>query len=916
MQLTMKLFVGAALLLASCVTAANYPITNLAPHPRLMLTPDRIQTVLQMNASDSYYSEVLGNLTKNADTAILTAVDTTVSGLVATRNRVGTAAGIYLLTNNTAYSDWVIEEILAICSLPTWNGTQFLDVAGYALVVVLGYDWTYNAMNSSTRQTVETALEEKAINFAFSSATGVGTYGAWINHTNNWAQATHGVLIMAALSIADKNADLANQLIEFSFPPLNTSLEGYAPDGGWYEQYSYGAYPAIFLTFMMCSLDTAIGNDFGISNLSGLANLGDYLSYAFGQTGGFGGADGSEIFASPVWPIGYLAQRYSKAQWGQAMLSKFTAQQASGFQALIFYDSNFLTPDHTSDLPLISHWVNIASTTFRTSWTETSAWFVGFMGGFNGRSHGHLDAGSFVIDYKGYRWAELLGSDSYSLYRYFNYPERWTYYRCRTEGANTLSIATTQQIALNFANQIPSSNNSLLASGTWANGGHYGVANLTSAYSNVSTQVLRGVALLNGTQVIIRDGVTSAGPVDIATSWHTTADVTISSDKRSATLSNNQTTMILNLFSPTGAYFELTDTNPCNGYSGCKEMTNAGIRNVAVRLAKMTTYADVIVSFSEVGQEITNFTTPLGKWKSYCFFMASTSRPRIITLTHPNGSAATLTTLGANIISYNSTDNRDILWTHPITSNGAIAGGIPIIFPVFGLASDMRLSNAGLAKATLPHHGFARLFVWCVLEETEQRVVLKLGDDEGMEAERGSWGDWGDGEVGWEVVYTITISESCLAMDVRVTNSTPRERAFNILFHNYLRVSGCSKSRISGLQGAVRREKDGSKGIQRCDLDVEVKGRLDGVFSGSLGPVSVKGVGEERNGGTILTVKHKGLSDIVLWSPGANSIGGEKFGDEHAWREFICVEPGLVVKPVLLKPGEVWEGGQAISVSD
>ena len=42
-----------------------------------------------------------------------------------------------------------------------------------------------------------------------------------------------------------------------------------------------------------------------------------------------------------------------------------------------------------------------------------------------------------------------------------------------------------------------------------------------------------------------------------------------------------------------------------------------------------------------------------------------------------------------------------------------------------------------------------------MLEEAEQRVVLRLGDDdEGMEAKMGDSGNWVDGELGWEVVYT------------------------------------------------------------------------------------------------------------------------------------------------------------------
>jgi D-hexose-6-phosphate mutarotase len=78
--------------------------------------------------------------------------------------------------------------------------------------------------------------------------------------------------------------------------------------------------------------------------------------------------------------------------------------------------------------------------------------------------------------------------------------------------------------------------------------------------------------------------------------------------------------------------------------------------------------------------------------------------------------------------------------------SGSIAGGIPIVFPVFRRAFDTRLSNVGLDKDTVPHHGFARLLVWRVLEEEEQRVVLKLGEDD--------CANWVDGESRWEVVYT------------------------------------------------------------------------------------------------------------------------------------------------------------------
>lgn len=49
----------------------------------------------------------------------------------------------------------------------------------------------------------------------------------------------------------------------------------------------------------------------------------------------------------------------------------------------------------------------------RTSWTDPRAVFAGIKAGRAGENHGHMDAGSFVLDAGGIRWALDLGSQSY-----------------------------------------------------------------------------------------------------------------------------------------------------------------------------------------------------------------------------------------------------------------------------------------------------------------------------------------------------------------------------------------------------------------------------------------------------------------------------------------------------------------------
>lgn len=601
----------------AAVATATIDFTSLPNHPRLMFTDERVKAVLAMNQTDLYYQQVLGYLETTANTVVTTplSLSSATSWSSTIRMNLGAVAGMYRLTNDTVYSDWAIDTVIKLSELSDWDPSNFLNTADITMTVSLGYDWVYDEFTDAQRSAIESAILSKSFLPALNSS-----INSWSEHTNNWAQVTHGCLIIGSLAVGDINSTLSNEIMNFSLPKLNVSLQQYAPDGGWIEGYSYGTYAGIFLGLMMGSLDSALGNDLGISSLPGMSNLGAWLTYGFGQTGGFSWADGAWTFsnANSLWSVGYWATRFNRAEWLQGMLSRFTASQAATFQAFLFYNSSLNTTNTLPTMPRYDQFENVAGMTYRSSWTDLNGWFFGMMGGFNGRSHGHLDAGSFVIDYKGYRWAQLLGSDSYSLANYFVAPRRWTYYRCRTEGANTLSISNQSQVALRFANQIPSANNSLLWAGSFDSSSRFGVVNLTEAYANVTTSVLRGVVVLNDSQLMIQDEISAPTAVDIAASWHTISTVSLGSDNRTATLTQGDIAMDLSLLSPSNAYFELTDTNPCNAYRGCSELTNSGIYNIAVRLSELTTEATIRLALTESGTPVNDFAVSLADWYSLC----------------------------------------------------------------------------------------------------------------------------------------------------------------------------------------------------------------------------------------------------------------------------------------------------------
>lgn len=75
----------------------------------------------------------------------------------------------------------------------------------------------------------------------------------------------------------------------------------------------------------------------------------------------------------------------------------------------------------------------------RSDWESPDAFWIGVKGGDNQANHSHLDLGSFVLDARGVRWALDLGSDDSNMPGYFG-PQRFTYYRLRTEAHNTVLI--------------------------------------------------------------------------------------------------------------------------------------------------------------------------------------------------------------------------------------------------------------------------------------------------------------------------------------------------------------------------------------------------------------------------------------------------------------------------------------------
>jgi hypothetical protein len=187
-----------------------------------------------------------------------------------------------------------------------------------------------------------------------------------------------------------------------------------------------------------------------------------------------------------------------------------------------------------------------------------------------------------MLDALGARWALDLGADNYNLPGYFG-GQRWTYYRMRAEGHNTMVInpdAGPDQDPAAETRIIRFHSQPKLA---------FAIADLTPAYAKQARQASRGIALLDRQQVLVQDEVRAEKPAVVWWFLHTPAQVNVNDDGKSAMLVQGDKRLLAQLLAPKTAKLEVMDAAPLpSSPNPANQARNQGIRKLAVRLSEVT----------------------------------------------------------------------------------------------------------------------------------------------------------------------------------------------------------------------------------------------------------------------------------------------------------------------------------------
>ncbi len=577
-------------------------------HPRLMLKGEGLQRLKVRHAEDKVLQKCVSDVLKQADSYLdrpmLTYKKIGPRLLHVSRaclHRIYALGLAYRWTGEKKYAKKAADNLLAVCAFKDWNPSHFLDTAEMSHAVGLGYDWLYSYLDAETRDKIMAGLIKNGLE------PGLRAYKKtwWAQSEHNWNQVCNGGLIVGALAIAESDRQYAEQIIPAAVKSLPRALKTYRPDGAWGEGPGYWSYATHYTAYGLTALQTALGKDFGLSQIKGLAESGNFPIYTTGPTGLFLNlADvGERSSRRPMPCMFWLARTYDNSLYADAehaMIAKYSASP----QHVVWY-----VPPPSKEMWKALDWcfrgpVEVA--VFRSAWDDPDALFVGVKAGYNQVNHGHLDLGNFELDALGVRWARDLGSDNYNLPGYWDGKrggKRWSYYRLNSKSHSVPLLGGEGQDPMGKSSIVKyeSRKSSPLA-----------IIDLTSAYKKFSSKTTRGVQLVQGRKaVLIQDEFEIKKPCELV--WAMTTDAKIDIRKeRHASLTLKGKELRARILSPINAKFsiESAEQKP-------PQKTNKGVNRLVVRLHEAKGNVRLAILLSPVwkkGHVSSVQIAPLAEW--------------------------------------------------------------------------------------------------------------------------------------------------------------------------------------------------------------------------------------------------------------------------------------------------------------
>jgi len=552
-----------AALLVACTSTAQAPTPStefvgkmsvmLPAHPRLLATNADWQVLAVHRASDPVLNRLVDLLLERARKDLsLAPLERKLEG----RRLLGVSRDFirrsllwsfaYRVSGERIFLDRARREMLAVAAFSDWNPSHYLDVAEMTTGLAISYDWLYHDLQADERATIRRAIVDKGIAQARNGHT-------TFKYSNNWGQVCIGGMVLGALAVEEDEPELVRDLLVAAKANVHSSLNAYNPDGVYPEGPGYWAYGTSYSVLLVAALRGTLGTDWGVLDSPGLKRSAAFFAHAVSPSGRqFNFSDGGERQEIGL-PLFYLARELQQPALIEAKRSMIRNKLGLNerFAPLIA----LWWPGSAKAQPVALNFNGQGPqpvSIWRSSWTDPNALYFAIKGGGANHSHAHMDAGSFVIDLDGIRWAKDLGMQDYNslenrgvdLWNLRQGSSRWQVFRLANAAHNTISIDNSLHDAIGMATLR-------------MNGDSEAVLDLSPIFLSGQIKQATRSARVDGLTVTLTDNISGAKPGS-RIRWAMSTEAAISINGNDATLSSGGKTLHVR-FSGTPVTLEVLD---------------------------------------------------------------------------------------------------------------------------------------------------------------------------------------------------------------------------------------------------------------------------------------------------------------------------------------------------------------------
>ncbi len=585
-----------------CLTEEHWK--KLPPHPRLYVNATRFAKL--KTQKDEVSRQLFALLKKEAEKAVLAekivypSTGFKFGAMRTVQGRILSLALAYRVFGEKRYLERAKAELIQLAELPDWCPSHFLDVGEGALAAGIGLDWLYDELTPAEREKITRAIKNNALLPSLAVKTSPNN-ASWVNGNFNWNPVCHGGLSVAALAIAENEPALAREIVERAIRYVPRAGEAYAPDGSFPEGPSYWSYGTSFYVILIEALRSGFGTACDLEKLPGFLKTADYNNQMVGVTGDdFNYSDYHvENLNEPImlWfareqkrpdlirdEVTHIGRLYAVTAVGKnAGPGKNVVVSRHLPLELLWWDPSLLKNRAISSPPL--HWTAgglLPMAVIRSAWDDPNASFIALKGGTPDNSHGHMDAGSFVLEANGVRWALDLGTEDYNkmraakldLWNYSQSSSRWSTFRCGPESHNIPRFNNAYQdiSGLGTVRALPDEK-----------GIKGDIADLSSLYRAQVENMTRTIQLHPDHSIVIQDEwKTGANAVDYAFQWITAAKATLI--REGVLLEQNGTSLKLHVEIPSSGLRPEIVIEDVSEPKNPQDSPNPGISRLLIRL--------------------------------------------------------------------------------------------------------------------------------------------------------------------------------------------------------------------------------------------------------------------------------------------------------------------------------------------